>query len=84
MGKLIIDGNKVYTVDESCLKRKNLPFPQMSREETQETLRRMEEKIQAQKAVTAEGRTRCTRLLLFKNIQQTAAAFCWMFFCVPA
>ena len=41
-------------------------------------------KIQAQKAVTAEGRTRCTRLLLFKNIQQTAAAFCWMFFCVPA
>ncbi|MCI9019498.1 MAG: hypothetical protein HFH32_01850 [Eubacterium sp.] len=44
MGKLIIDGNKVYTVDESCLKRKNLPFPQMSREETQETLRRMEEK----------------------------------------
>ena len=32
-------------------------------------------KIQAQKAVTAEGRTRCTRLLLFKNIQQTAGCF---------
>lgn len=25
MGKLIIDGNSVYTVDEECLKRKQVP-----------------------------------------------------------
>lgn len=29
MGKLVIDGNKVYTVDEACMKRKNLTLAQI-------------------------------------------------------
>ena len=29
MGKLVIDGNKVYTVDETCMKRKNLTLAQI-------------------------------------------------------
>ncbi|MDE7314001.1 MAG: hypothetical protein K2N87_20670 [Eubacterium sp.] len=34
MGKLIIDGNKVYTVDEACMKRKNLTLSQIRQRET--------------------------------------------------
>lgn len=33
MGKLIIDGNKVYTVDEACMKRKNLTLAQIRQRE---------------------------------------------------
>lgn len=33
MGKLIIDGNKVYTVDEACMKRKNLTLSQIRQHE---------------------------------------------------
>lgn len=33
MGKLIIDGNKVYTVDEACMKRKNLTLSQIRQRE---------------------------------------------------
>lgn len=33
MGKLIIDGNKVYTVDEACMKRKNLTLAQIREQE---------------------------------------------------
>ena len=33
MGKLIIDGNKVYTVDEACMKRKNLTLAQIRERE---------------------------------------------------
>lgn len=29
MGKLVIDGNKVYTVDEACMRRKNLTLAQV-------------------------------------------------------
>ncbi len=29
MGKLVIDGNKVYSVDEACMKRKNLTLEQI-------------------------------------------------------
>ena len=29
MGKLIIEGNKVYSVDEACMKRKNLSLEQI-------------------------------------------------------
>lgn len=29
MGKLIIDGNKVYMVDEACMRRKNLTLSQI-------------------------------------------------------
>lgn len=34
MGKLIVDGNKVYTVDEACMKRKNLTLAQIRQQET--------------------------------------------------
>lgn len=34
MGKLVIDGNKVYTVDETCMKRKNLTLAQIREQET--------------------------------------------------
>lgn len=37
MGKLIIDGNKVYTVDEACMKKKNLTLTQIQQKETGET-----------------------------------------------
>ena len=33
MGKLVIDGNKVYTVDESCMRRKNLTLEQIRQQE---------------------------------------------------
>ncbi|MCI9123403.1 MAG: hypothetical protein HFH35_04870 [Eubacterium sp.] len=33
MGKLVIDGNKVYTVDEACMRRKNLTLEQIRRQE---------------------------------------------------
>lgn len=33
MGKLIIDGNKVYTVDEACMRRKNLTLAQVRQQE---------------------------------------------------
>lgn len=33
MGKLVIDGNKVYTVDEDCMRRKNLSLSQIRRQE---------------------------------------------------
>lgn len=36
MGKLIIDGNKVYTVDEACMKRKNLTLAQIREQEPQQ------------------------------------------------
>lgn len=39
MGKLIIDGNKVYTVDEDCMKRKNLTLAQIQGKETAERQR---------------------------------------------
>jgi len=29
MGKLVVDGNKVYTVDEACMRRKNLTLEQV-------------------------------------------------------
>ncbi len=29
MGKLIIEGNKVYSVDEACMRRKNLSLEQI-------------------------------------------------------
>lgn len=29
MGRLVIDGNKVYTVDEACMRRKNLTLAQI-------------------------------------------------------
>ena len=29
MGKLVVDGNKVYTVDEACMRRKNLTLAQV-------------------------------------------------------
>ncbi len=29
MGKLVVDGNKVYTVDEACMRKKNLTFEQI-------------------------------------------------------
>lgn len=29
MGKLVVDGNKVYTVDEACMRRKNLTLEQI-------------------------------------------------------
>lgn len=44
MGKLIIDGNKVYTVDEDCMKRKNLAMPQMNQREMEEAAKQMREK----------------------------------------
>ncbi len=34
MGKLIVDGNKVYTVDEACMKRKTLTLAQIRQQET--------------------------------------------------
>lgn len=34
MGKLVIDGNKVYTVDEACMKRKNLTLTQIQQKQT--------------------------------------------------
>lgn len=34
MGKLVIDGNRVYTVDEACMKRKNLTLEQIRQKET--------------------------------------------------
>ena len=36
MGKLVIDGNKVYTVDEDCMKKKNLTLTQIRQKETGE------------------------------------------------
>ncbi len=44
MGKLIIDGNKVYTVDEACMKKKNLSMPQMSQKEMDEAFEQMRKK----------------------------------------
>ena len=43
MGKLIIDGNKVYTVDEACLKRKNMVLPESRMKDTADAKRRMHE-----------------------------------------
>ncbi|MDE6887849.1 MAG: hypothetical protein K2P45_04285 [Eubacterium sp.] len=38
MGKLVIDGNKVYTVDEACMKKKKLTLAQIQgSEQTQQT-----------------------------------------------
>lgn len=34
MGKLVVDGNKVYTVDEACMRRKNLTFEQIQEMES--------------------------------------------------
>lgn len=34
MGKLIIEGNKVYSVDEACMRRKNLTLAQIRQLET--------------------------------------------------
>lgn len=39
MGKLIIDGNKVYTVDEACMKKKNLTLAQICKKEPVQTQR---------------------------------------------
>lgn len=44
MGKLIIDGNKVYSVDEDCMKRKNLTLAQIQGKETAQTHRQGQER----------------------------------------
>ncbi len=44
MGKLVIDGNKVYTVDEDCMKRKNLTLAQIRQKETGDTHRQKQER----------------------------------------
>lgn len=41
MGKLVIDGNKVYTVDETCMKKKNLTLAQIQHKETGESEKQM-------------------------------------------
>ncbi len=33
MGKLVIDGNKVYMVDEACMKRKHLTLDDIRKQE---------------------------------------------------
>jgi len=43
MGKLIIDGNKVYTVDEDCMRRKNLTLAQIQQQETGEMQKQKQE-----------------------------------------
>lgn len=35
MGKLVIDGNKIYTVDEECMKKKNLTLTQIQQKKTE-------------------------------------------------
>lgn len=41
MGRLIIDGNRVYELDEACLqKKKGVKKPQMTREENKKPKRR--------------------------------------------
>ena len=37
MGRLIIDGNKVYTVDENCMRKKNLTYTQIRQQKRNET-----------------------------------------------
>lgn len=44
MGKLVIDGNKVYTVDEACMKRKNLTLAQIRQNQTGEEPEQSQEK----------------------------------------
>lgn len=51
MGKLVIDGNKVYTVDEDCMKSKNLTLEQIQRKETGD----MHRQRQAQKRWNPRG-----------------------------
>ena len=34
MGRLVIDGNKVYTVDENCMRKKRLTFTQIKQQKT--------------------------------------------------
>lgn len=41
MGKLVIDGNKVYTVDEACMKKKNLTLTQIQQKQTGDPLGQM-------------------------------------------
>ncbi len=35
MGKLVIEGNKVYSVDEACMKRKKLTLEQIRQMESE-------------------------------------------------
>lgn len=51
MGRLVIDGNKVYTVDESCMRRKRLSLEQVRRLEHNE-----KEKEAAEQTVYRPGR----------------------------
>ncbi len=46
MGKLIIDGNKVYTVDEACLKRKNMKLQEVCKKETKAVMHKQQENRQ--------------------------------------
>ncbi len=46
MGKLVIDGNKVYTVDEACMKRKNLTLAQIRKQEAGDSQNQAQNRVQ--------------------------------------
>lgn len=46
MGKLVIDGNKVYTVDEACMKRKNLTLAQIRKQEAGDSQNQVQNRVQ--------------------------------------
>ncbi len=54
MGKLVVDGNKVYTVDEACMRRKNLTLAQVKDAQSGEKRKSGVEKCAADVKIKAE------------------------------
>lgn len=52
MGKLIVEGNSVYEIDEECIRRRNVP----ARCEVLEAIKRMEQKEEERETAGSQNR----------------------------